>query len=153
MAGKTFVENKWILTALVVLCWALGASFVAGYFYFQYGDLSAKVKGNIISANLGVNHGDGNVVWFNGTKIGAGSTLLDLTKLVVSVNSTAGLAGASVDAIDGVRNSSPKWWMWWSWSSYGWTFGSIACDRYVVGENETLLWYYQDVSTYPPAPP
>jgi hypothetical protein len=144
----TFLENKWVLVSLVTLCWAISTSFIAGYYIFQYSDLSAKVKGVIISADLGVNYGNGSaVVWFNGTKISAGATLLDLTKLVASVNYTG-----MMDAINGVSNS-PKWWMWWSWSSFGWSFGYVACDKYVVGENEILLWYYQDVSSYPPSPP
>jgi len=123
---------------------------MAGYYYFQYSDLSAKVRGVIISANLGINYGNGSaVVWFNGTKINAGATLLDLAKLVVSVNSS----GGAIDSINNVPNSYPKWWMWWSWSSFGWTFGPVASDKYVVGENEVLLWYYQDISVYPPPPP
>ena len=127
---------------------------MAGYYFLQYSDLSAKVKGVIISANLGINYGNGSaVVWFNGTKVNAGATLLDLTKLVVSVNYTESSSGASIDEIGNVPNSYPKWWMWWSWSSYGWVFGTVACDKYVVGENETLLWYYQDISIYPPSPP
>ena len=150
----TFLENKWILISLVTLCWAISTSFMAGYYFLQYNDLSAKVRGAIISANLGINYGNGSaVIWFNGTKVNAGATLLDLTELVVSVNCTEDLAGASINAIGNVSNSYPKWWMWWSWSSYGWVFGTVACDKYVVGENETLLWYYQDISIYPPSPP
>lgn len=145
----TFLQNKWFLIALVMLCWAISTSFMAGYYYFQYNDLSAKVKGVIISANLGINYGNGSAaVWFNGTKINAGATLLDLTNLVAVVNYTG-----MMNAINGVPNSYPKWWMWWSWSNFGWSFGYVACDKYVVGENETLLWYHQDVSTYPPLPP
>jgi len=146
----TFLENKWLLIALVALCWAISTSFMAGYFCFQYSDLLAKVRGVIISANLGINYGNGSaVVWFNGTKINAGATLLDLTKLVASVNYTG-----MINAINSVPNAYPKYWMWWSWSIFGWSFGYVACDKYVVGENETMLWYYQDISaSYPPPPP
>jgi len=145
----TFLENKWFLVSLVVLCWAISTSFMAGYYYFQYTDFYAKVRGVIISANLGINYGNSSeVVWFNNTKINAGATLLDLTRLVASVNYTGML-----NSINGVPNSYPKYWMWWTWSGFGWSFGSFACDKYIVGENETLLWYYQDVSTWPPSPP
>lgn len=153
----TFLKNKWFLISLVLLCWAISTSFMTGYYCFQYNDLLAKIKKVIISANLGIDYGNGSeVVWFNGTKINAGATLLDFTKLVIgehSVNYTASPLGASIRAINNVSNSYPKWWMWWRWSSFGWSFGYTACDRYVIGENETLLWYYQDVSTYPPSPP
>jgi hypothetical protein len=153
MADKTFLMNKWILAALVVLCWALSASFMAGYYYLQYNDLSSKVKESIITANLGLNYGNGSAIrWFNETKINAGSTLLDLTKLTASVNYTGSLSGASVNAIDGVRSSDEKYWLWWSYSSYGWTFGQVACDRYVVGENETVVWYREAYSANPQPP-
>jgi len=143
------VENKWILVVLVMLCWALAASFMTGYYYFQYTDLSTKVKERIISSNFGINYGNGTILWFNETKINAGSTLLDLTILLVSVNYTETSLGASINAIDRVPNSYPEYWMWWSHSSYGWTFGPVACDKYVVGDNETMLWYRQDITNYP----
>ena len=154
MADKTHLMNKCTILALFVLCWALSASLMAGYYYLQYNDLSSKTKKQVIVANLGINYGNGSsVCWFNSTKINAGSTLLDLTKLVASVNCTESLAGVSLNAINNVPNSYPQWWMWWSHSSSGWIFGPIACDKYVVGDNETLLWILQDISTYPPSPP
>ncbi len=150
----TFLENKWILVALVVLCWASSTTLFAGYYYFQYIDLSAKVRTRIVYANLGVDYGNGSEpFWFNETRINAGSTLLDLTTIHVPVNFTEGLTGASINAIDEVQNAYPKFWMWWSWSDYGWTLGQVAFDRYVVGENETILWFFQDISLYPPPPP
>lgn len=146
--------NKWVLVTLLVLCWAIAASFEAGWYYYQYSDLSSKVKEVIITANLGIDYNNGSAIrWFNETKISAGSTLLDFTKLVSSVNYTTSISGTTVNAIDDVSNSNPKWWVWWSHSSYGWTFGPVACDRYIVGENETILWYRQDLSTYPPPQP
>lgn len=151
----SFLKNKWMLIALAVLCWAVATSFLSGYYYLQYDDLSAKVTGNIITANLGLNYGNGSgVIWFNNTKTNGGSTLLTLTNLVGSVNYTDNLSGAAfVNAINGVTNSYPNWWMWWSSSNYGWVFGSVACNKYVVGENETLLWYYQNITTFPPPAP
>ena len=154
MADKTSLVNKYFLLALVVLCWALSASLMAGYYFIQYNDLSSKVKKQTIIANLGINYGNGSTVhWFNGTKINAGSTLFDLTKLVASVNYTESLTGVSLNAINNVPNSYPEWWMWWSHSSSGWIFGPVGCDKYVVGDNETILWILQNISTYPPSSP
>jgi hypothetical protein len=153
MTEKTLV-SRWVLFALVALCWALAASFTASYYYYEYGDLSSKVKQTMITANLGVNYGNGSETqWYNGTRINAGSTLLDLTKLVASVNYTSSLSGSSVNAINGVSSSDGKYWLWWSHSSFGWAFGSVACDRYVVGENETLFWYREAYSSNPEPPP
>jgi hypothetical protein len=153
MTEKPFQMNKWILLALVVLCWALTASLTAGYYYYQYSDLSSKVKETIITANLGINYGNGTAIrWLNETKINAGSTLFDLTKLAASVNYTENLLGVSINAIDNVPNSDGKYWLWWSHSTYGWTFGQVASDRYVIGQNETVAWYREAYSTNPEPP-
>lgn len=102
--------------------------------------------------NLGINYGNGKgTVWFNGTSVAAGDTLLDVTKLVATVAGTeySGV-GTFVTSINGVESSHPKYWIWWMWTSYeGWVSGPIACDRYVVANGETLLWYYEDTSLTP----
>jgi hypothetical protein len=152
MADKTFLMNKWILVAMVVLCWALSASFMAMYYYYEYGDLSSKMKGVIITANLGIDYGNGTRRWFNETRITAGSTLLNLTELVTSVNYSEGSLGAYVNSIDGASNSS-KYWFWWTYSSSTWVLGPVGFDKYVVGDNETLFWYLEDSSTWPPSSP
>ena len=145
--------NKWAIAALVMLCWALAASFMVGYYYYQYNELSSKTKEVIITANLGINYGNKSAtLWFNGTKISAGSTLLGLTKLNTSVNYTGSLSGAFVNSINGVSNSNGKYWLWWTHSNYGWVFGQVACDKYVVGTNETLVWYYETYSASPQPP-
>lgn len=104
-----------------------------------------------------MNYGDGRpTVWFNGTEAKMGTTLLDVTMLVVNVNYTMypGM-GAFVNSIEDIANSHPYYWMWWMWTTWGgWAEGPVACDRYVVGDNETLFWYYEDTSVSPlPKPP
>jgi len=153
MTEKPFQMSNWTLLALVTLCWALAASLTAGYYYYQYSDLFSKVKETIITVDLGINYGNGTAIrWLNETKINAGSTLLDLTKLVASVNYTESLSGASVSAINNVPNSDGKYWLWWSYSAYGWTFGQVASDKYVVGQNETVVWYREAYSANPEPP-
>jgi hypothetical protein len=84
-----------------------------------------------------------------------GATLLNLTEIVAKVNYTSWPSmGAFVNSIDDVENVHPYYWMWWIWTSYGWMEGPIACDKYLVADNETLYWYYEDTSVSPlPTPP
>ena len=151
MTVKAFSLNKWVLVALVMLCWALAASFMAGYYEYLYADLLTKVKTGIVTASLGINYGNGSsIVWFNNTRINAGSTLLDLTQLLASVDYTGNPSeGVFLDAIDGVPNSNPKYWLSFSYSSFGWMSLSIGCDKYIVGEDETLVWSRQVYSSSP----
>ncbi len=152
----TFLKNKWGLATLVILCWASVASLTAGYYYYQYKDLIAKTRGTMIHVNLGINNGDGLTVWFNETEVKIGTTLLDVTTLVTNVNYTMYLdMGVLVNSINDVVNSHPYYWMWWMWTTWGgWVEGPVACDRYLVGDGETLFWYYEDTSISPlPKPP
>lgn len=150
------LRDKWAIAALAILCWAIAATFSMGYYYYQYRDFVEKFSGESVQINLGINYGNGSPMdWYNGTVVSSGMTLLDLTRLLVEVNSTVypGM-GSFLTSINGVENSDPNYWMWWTWTSYGWFEGPVAADRYVVGEGETLSWYYEDTSLSPlPTPP
>jgi len=154
---SAFLQNKWAMATLVVICWAIAATFTAGYYYYQYSDMLEKTRGTIIHVNLGINYGNGTpTLWFNGTEVKMGATLLDVTMLVSKVDYTVypGM-GALVNSINGVANSDPYYWMWWTWTTWGgWVEGPVAADRYVVEDGETLVWYYEDTSISPlPTPP
>ncbi len=139
-----------------MLCWAIVATFSMGYYYYQYKDYVERSRGEPIYINLGINYGDGGSTdWYNGTVGLKGMTLLDLTRIVAEVNSTVyPEMGAFINAVNGVENSHPYYWMWWTWTSYGWFEGPVAADRYMVGDGETLFWYYEDASLSPlPEPP
>lgn len=154
-----FLRNKWALTALVILCWAIVASFTTGYFYYQYTSMLEKTRGLTIHVNLGINYGNGKpTLWFNGTEVKMGETLLNVTMHVATVNySVYPGMGCFVNSINNVSNnkSSSHYWMWWMWTKWGgWVEGPVAADKYVVGDGETLFWYYEDVSVKPlPKPP
>jgi len=40
-----FLKNKWALAAMGILCWAIAASLVSGYYYYQYNDLVTRLEG------------------------------------------------------------------------------------------------------------
>lgn len=138
-----------------MLVWALLASLMAGYYYYSYNDVLSKTRKPILSVNVGVNYGNGTVKWYNGTNVLAGETLLNATSYVANVKYTvwAG-SGAFVDSIDNLTNTGSYYWLWWMHTSFGWAQGQVACDRYIVGDDEIYYWYYEDTSAYPsPSPP
>jgi len=149
------LENKWALASLTILCWAIAATLLTGYFYYQYWDLLERTRGALIHVNLGLNYGNGTVKWCNSTEATMGMTLLNMTLLVAKVNYTIwpGM-GAFINSIDDVENSYPFYWMWWMWTSYsGWMEGPVACDKYVVADSETLCWYCENTTVSPLPPP
>ena len=150
------VKNRtFVSMSLALLVWGLLASLTAGYYYYLYNDLFNKTQRTIVHVNIGINYGNGTPTrWFNGTRVRAGDTLLNATMLVVKMKYKVwpGL-GAFVDSIDNVSNSGSFYWLWWVYTAYGWSQGQVASDRYVVDDNETYYWYYEDTSKWPPPSP
>jgi len=151
-----FLKNKWALAAIGILCWAIAASLVSGYYYYQYNDLIARLGRATVLINLGVDYGNGTRVWFNKTK---GLTLYDaMLEAGWRVEGTSyGAMGMYIKAINGLEESMSdyRYWGWWSWTDYGWAHGGSACDKYVVSPDETILWYYSptDPTTFEMAAP
>lgn len=154
-----FLKNKWALAAVGVLCWAIAASLVSGYYYYQYSDLVARLgesKESQVTINLGIDYGNGTRVWYNGTE---GKTLYEaMLNAGWGIQGTSyGVMGMYIKAINGVEESASEWrfWGWWSWTDFGWAHGGSACDKYVVSPGETILWYYSptDSTTFEMSPP
>jgi hypothetical protein len=143
-------KRTFVFVALALLVWSVVATGFAGYYYSIYSDLRVKTRKPIIYVNIGINYGNGTIEWFNGTEARAGDTLLDIIILVATtVNYTAGPSGAFVNSINGVSYSGSYYWMWWMWTTWGWFEGQVASDKYMVGDGETLYWYYEDTSIFP----
>ncbi|MEM0328875.1 MAG: DUF4430 domain-containing protein [Nitrososphaerota archaeon] len=150
------LKNKWILVSLILLCWAIAASLLSGYYYYQYSELMSRLEKSQAIINLGIDYGNGTRIWFNGTR---GSTLYDaMLNAGWKVDAESyGPMGLYVKAINGVEQSfeQSRYWTWWMWTSLGWAHGGSACNKYVVSNGETILWYYSyaDPETFEMAPP
>ncbi len=144
--------KSWKIVSLLLLAWAVVATTL--YLNSSLGTCGSEDT-QLISVNVGFKYKDGKVEWHNSTRIPSGSTLLDATSSVADVNYTIypGM-GAFISSINGVKNEKPYYWMWWYWNpSTGWTLGPVAADKYVLSDGETVMWYYEDTSKYPPAKP
>jgi hypothetical protein len=147
-------RRTFIFVALGLLVWALIASLIGAYYYSSYNDLLQKTRKATIHVNLGINYGNDTVHWFNNTEARSGDTMLDLTMQVAEVNYTSYPTGAFVTAIDNVDQPATKSWIWWTWTAqFGWSLSSVGSDKYVLGDGETVYWYFVDTSTWPPSPP
>ena len=155
VAGVSIRRRTMLFAVLGLLTWGLLASLAAVYYYSSYNDLIAKTQKPMVLINIGVNYGNGTPAqWFNQTRIRAGSTLLNATMLVADIEYTVFPgSGAFVDSINNLTKTGSYYWLWWMHTTYGWYQGQVACDRYIVGDNETYYWYYEDTSVYPAASP
>lgn len=152
----SFLKNRWALATLVMLCWAVAASSALGYYYYQYRDLTNRIESAQTTINLGIDYANGTRVWYNGTR---GVTLYDaMMEAGWEVKSKSyGVMGLYVTSINGVEESAEqsRYWSWWTWTEYGWAHGGSACDKYVVSDGETIIWYYSycDPQTWELSPP
>ena len=144
----TLLKNGWALAATVALCWAIVASSAFGYYYYQFTDLVARIGGTPASVNLGVDYANGTRQWFNGT---IGATLYDaMMQAGWDVEASSfGIMGLYITSINGLGESTEdsRYWSLWTWTDYGWSHGGAACDKYVVGVSESIIWYYSYTNT------
>lgn len=139
------------LLIAILLVWALSSTWL----YLNSVLTPRCEETEVIRVNLGINYGNGTLVWYNSTELNLRTNLLDATKRVAEVNCTiyAGM-GCFVESINGVKNEHPRYWIWWYWDrSMGWTLGPVAADKYLLSDGETVMWFYEDTSQYPPPKP
>lgn len=149
-----FAKRTLLFVSLGLTVWGFLASVTAGYYYYLYNDSLTKSQRPIVYVNIGINYGnDTSTKWFNRTTVVSGYTLLDTTMLVATVKYEVFPIGSIIDSINNVTNQGSSAWIWWMYTSYGWFQGQVASDRYIVGDNETYYWHYQNVYAWPPQPP
>jgi len=132
---------------LALALWAAASSLALAYLLFS------SPRAGEISIDIGIGYGNGTVVWFNGTRLQEGSTLLDATEAVAEVEYSSYPMGAFVESINGVENSHPYYWMWWYWDGSSWREGPVAADRYALSDGDVVFWLYEDTSVSPLRPP
>jgi len=147
-------RRTYLFIVLAFLVWGSLASLFAGYYYNLYNNLSAATQKATINVNIGLKNGNATITWFNGTSAKAGYSLLTITQLIATVNCTeyAG-SGAFVTSINNTAEHGSFYWMWWTYGSSGWSEGQVACDKYIVSNGETCVWYLEDTSTPQLLPP
>lgn len=143
-------DRVWKALTLLFLVWAILATSL----YVNTLTQAKSMEKGTVKVNIGFKYGNGKMEWHNATLLPAGSTLLNATIAVADVNYTLYGMGAFVNSINGVKNEKPNYWIWWTWNpSTGWTLGPVAADKYVLSDGETVLWYYENTSKYPPEKP
>jgi hypothetical protein len=134
------------MISLLLICWALLASFSAGYYWVQYDDLNGRIGGVLIYVNIGLDYGNGTRTYHNDTKTLTGETLFDVTKQVCNITYETGVYGTQVTSIDNVTAQGSFAWTYWMWESRNSTWSIVweSADSRKVSGAETYLWYYQN---------
>lgn len=154
--------RKEYVLAFILLVWAIIASTAAAYYYgghVKYKTLFEGVSSRLsevsVSVNIALDYNNGTRTWYNNTVLPLGATLLNATLKIAEVDYTIGKYGAFINSINNVENNIEKnmYWLWWKWSGDKWKIGEVACDRYMLKDEDTIIWIYQSTAKFPPEPP
>jgi len=140
------------MLSMLLACWALIASFLAGYNWIQYNDIRDRIGGVLVTISLGIDYGNSTRTWRNDTKALTGQTLFDAIKQNANVTYQVGTFGTEVLSINGVSKQGVFGWTYWilNNTSNSWSIVWENADNYLVTNEETFMWYYQNDFNPPP---
>ena len=103
---------RWV--AALLLCTTIAAGAGAVYLNTRVGALEAdlqrvlsELESFTATVDIMIDYGNGTAAWFNGTRIGAGESLLNATRRVAELDYTVFEFGAFVNTVNGVGNMPP----------------------------------------------
>ena len=116
--------------------------------------------------DIGINYGNGTIVWFNNTMIIAGTDAFKALLSVTDVNYTTGPSGVFVMGINGVNMNETCGWVFavykrcepsWGLSTSvdNWIYPGVAADRVILKDDDIIVWLYYNwaLKGWPPPPP
>ena len=135
-----FLRNKWALIALTILCWAVVASFLTGYYYYQYADLSEKLKRLPVHVSVSINYDNGTLTTFEDVYLFRKATVLDTLRAVTESITTEYWSGwgTIVISVNGVANEGLVGWQYWINGEWG----TVAADSQILVSGDQVEWKY-----------
>jgi hypothetical protein len=138
------LRNNWALIALVILCWAVVASFSTGYYYYQYTDLSEKLKRLPVHISVSIDYSNGTITAFEDVYLFQNATVLDALRAVTeSITSQYWSGwGTIVTSVNGLTNEGLAGWQYWINEEWG----VVAADLQILVSGDQVKWKYATFS-------
>ena len=141
-------ENTYKLAAVALLCTTIAAGGLALYYNYQLTALKADYETVLEEladftavVDIMIDYGDGNVVWFNDTRIQTGSSVLNATILTCEAEYQTSDFGSYVTSLNGVAQDGSHFWLW-SFYDGGWESGAVGADQYYLHDGDIIGWTY-----------
>ncbi len=154
---------KWEYVAIgVLLAWAISATVIATTYYSQY-SYYYNNYGKVIYIDVGINYGNGTLVWYNSVKVLSYMTVYDALLLVADhVSASHGAYGVYVTEINGIMETANDSWLYainrndssvkaW-YSVNGWYYPGVAADQLHLKDGDKVVWVYLNWRIYFPPP-
>lgn len=140
------------LLLVVFLAWSICSTTLTVYYYTEYLRLLSLVKRfpvNTIAVNIGIDYGNGTVVWFNNTLLPLKSSVFSALLSIANVKYRFGTYGVYIVSINDVKEKiiSNREGFSWVWYLYNSTtgkliLGPVAADKYYLNEGDIIVWKY-----------
>ena len=158
--------KKELIIIGILFAWAITASMVAMIYYSEYNYMYQKYveeRSTTIVVDIGINYGNGTLVWYNNTKLLKGMSVYDALLIVAdTVNSTTSPFGVYVRGINGVNENANDSWIYAinrndsdvnAWFAInGWYYPGASCDRLALKEGDSVVWLFYNWRAYFPPP-
>jgi len=126
----------------------------------------SEISRVFVRVDIGINYGNGTIVWFNDTMVIAGTDVLKALLSVADLNYTTGPSGTFIMGINGVNMNETCGWVFavyrrcepsWGLSTIvnNWVYPGVSADKIILKDRDIIVWlYYNWVSEgWPPPPP
>lgn len=137
-----FLQNKWALAALAMLCWAVAASFTTAYYNYLYTDLFEKLKAVPVHVSMSIDYDNGTITTFEDVYLFRNATALDALRAVANVTTEYYVGiGSLVKSVNGVSNdwlSAGVGWQYWTNGEWG----TKAPDMQILISGDQVEWKY-----------
>jgi hypothetical protein len=97
-----------------------------------------------LKVNLCINYSSTTIVWHNGTLMPLGSTLLDVTQAIATVEkdywATMEPGHVTIESINGWKQ---QYWLWYYWNqeTNAWVIGPVGCDAWMLRDGGVYKWH------------
>jgi len=152
-------ESQWVMGPVACNLYVLEDCDIIAWYYEDCSVWPPDPPPNppVTRVDILLDYGNNTRVWFEDVEVPGFASVLKATKMVAFVEYSLWGTDAFVDAINNVWNDYANYvfWMWWYWNSSAkhWELGAVACNMYVLTDGDTVAWYYEDCTVWPPSPP
>lgn len=142
MSKLGFLQNKWLLAALLTLCWATAATFSTAYYSYKYTALIKRLETVPVHVEVSKDYGNGTTISFEDVYLFRNANALDSLRAVSNVSTEYFVGvGLLVIGVDGISNDwmgSGEGWQYWLNGEYA----LEAADKQILISGDSVEWKF-----------
>jgi hypothetical protein len=141
-------ESMYKLMAVVFLCTTIAVGTLAVNYYYKLGVLEGdyhkvleELEDFTVQVNIMIDYSDGNIEWFNDTRIQVGANLFEATGLACDIKYQTSDFGSFITSINGIEQDTTHFWIW-SFYDVKWEMGPVGAAQHILHNGDVVRWTY-----------